>query len=67
MYLCSYAVNTIVAVVVVFWVIDGSVTVYVDVCVVFVLITGCWSITGTYGFGCIVSVSLNNTIYPLLS
>ena len=50
MYLCSYAMNTIVVVVVfvvvVFWVIDGSVTVYVDVCVVFVLITGCWSITG---------------------
>ena len=43
MYLYSYAMNTVVVVfvVVVFWVIDGSLTVYVDVCVVFVLITGC--------------------------
>lgn len=76
MYLCSYAVNVIVVVfvdeVVVFVVVDVDVwSVFIGVCVdvfvVFVLITGFWSTTTTYGFGWMVSVSLNNTAYPLLS
>lgn len=78
MYLCSYAMNVIIVVfvdeVVEFVVLDVVVVVEsvfigvcVDVFVVFVLITECWSTTTTYGFCWIVSVSLNNTIYPLLS
>ncbi len=76
MYLCSYAMNVIVVVfvdevvvldVVVVVVVSVFIGVCVDVFVVFVLITGCWSTTTTYGFCWIVSVSLNNTIYPLLS